>query len=472
MLIAEYKQLYLEGKIQSERSEQRQHGPQLTQGPIEKAVLVGVQIPGAQVKVDVSLDELEQLAASVGLEVVGRIIQKLDEPNPRYYVGKGKLEELTSLCRETGAAVVIFDDELRPHVQQALEREIGLRIVDRTLLILDIFAHRAHTHEGRVQVELAQYQYLLPRLSGKGADLSRLGGGIGTRGPGETKLETDRRRIRRQIARLEDDIESIRQQRHVHRGFRQKADLPLLALIGYTNAGKSTLLNRLTGSAVEVADKLFATLDPTTRRLELPSGQEVLISDTVGFIAKLPTTLVAAFRATLEELEEADILLHIVDITPPQAEHSVRVVQGILGELGLQDKPVITVLNKADKLVDPAVERDGEDPLLTMTPAALGLEPVPNTVLVSADRGWGLRALMEVIDETLNATSTEIEVVIPYSKSELVDLFRRKGAVAAEEHTPEGTLMRGRIPRRYADQLGSYELRRRAATRARGADRW
>ncbi len=217
--------------------------------------------------------------------------------------------------------MVIFDDELRPHVQQELERELGLRAIDRTLLILDIFAHRAHTHEGRVQVELAQYQYLLPRLSGRGIELSRLGGGIGTRGPGETKLEMDRRRIRQHITRLEREIESIRQQRRVHRGFRQKAELPLISLIGYTNAGKSTLLNKLTGSTVEVADKLFATLDPTTRRLELPSGQEVLVSDTVGFIAKLPTTLVAAFRATLEELEEADVLLHVVDISDPHIEH-------------------------------------------------------------------------------------------------------------------------------------------------------
>lgn len=431
---------------------------------MEKAVLVGVQTPSAKVEVDASLDELQQLAASVGIQVVARITQKLDEPNPRHYLGKGKLEELTNVCRETNADMVISDDELRPHVQQEVESEVGIRVIDRTLLILDIFAHRAHTHEGRVQVELAQYQYLLPRLSGKGTDLSRLGGGIGTRGPGETKLELDRRRIRQHITRLERETESIRQQRHVHRGFREKAELPLVSLIGYTNAGKSTLLNGLTGSTVEVADKLFATLDPTTRRLELPSGQEVLVSDTVGFIAKLPTSLVAAFRATLEELEEADVLVHVVDISDPQIEHSVRVVKDILGELGLQDKPVITVLNKADKLLQPGVATDGEDPLATMSPEAFGLESVPDTSLVSAEKGWGLGPLLKAIGDMLNSASTEITVTIPYGASELVNLFRRKGVVSAEEHTPEGTLLRGRIPRRYADQFSPYELRRGTAT--------
>lgn len=432
---------------------------------------MGVQTPDAKLDIDASLDELQQLAASVGIQAVARVSQKLGEPNPRHYIGKGKLAELIGICQDTGAGTVIFDDELRPHVQQELERELDLRVIDRTLLILDIFAHRAHTHEGRVQVELAQYQYLLPRLSGRGTELSRLGGGIGTRGPGETKLETDRRRIRQHITRLEREIDSIRQQRRVHRGFRQKAELPLISLIGYTNAGKSTLLNKLTGSTVEVADKLFATLDPTTRRLELPSGQEVLVSDTVGFIAKLPTTLVAAFRATLEELEEADILLQVVDITDPQIEHSARVVRDILGELGLQEKPIVTVLNKADRLLEAGTETRAEDPLLDMSPDALGLEPVPDTVLISAEKGWGLQALTQAIDEILNVASTEIEVMIPYGASELVDLFRRKGAVAAEEHAAEGTIMRGRIPRRYAVQLSPYEVGRSTAPRARNADR-
>lgn len=420
--------------------------------------------------VSASLDELEKLAESVGVETVGRVTQKLDEPNSRHYIGKGKLEELIALSRESGADMVIFDDELRPHAQQELEQALGVRVVDRTLLILDIFAHRAHTHEGRVQVELAQYQYLLPRLTGRGTQLSRLGGGIGTRGPGETKLEFDRRRIRQHITKLDREIEEIRKQRQVHRGVRQSKDMPLASLIGYTNVGKSTLLNKLTGSSVEVANKLFATLDPTTRKLLLPSGQEVLVSDTVGFIAKLPTTLVAAFRATLEELQEADLLLHVVDITDPEVEHSVRVVDELLAELKLDSKPVISVLNKADLLLTGA-KKDGEDPLAGMKPEALGLDPVPDTVLVSAEKGWGVGSLLEMMDDALNAQSPEVEVRIPYSRSELVDLFRRRGAVASEDHTPEGTLLRGRIPRRYEWRFEPYRVNVDSGANASGGPR-
>ena len=426
---------------------------------MDKAILVGVQLPGDAVDLSVSLDELEQLAISAGVEVVGRVSQKLEEPHPRYYVGRGKLEELAQRSRELGVETVIFDDELRPHVQLELEKELGVRVIDRTLLILDIFAARARTHEGRVQVELAQHKYLLPRLVGRGTELSRLGGGIGTRGPGETKLEFDRRRIRHRIARLEREIESIRMHRQVHRTSRRGKQLPLIALVGYTNVGKSTLLNRLTGSSVEAADKLFATLDPTTRRLELPGGQEVLVTDTVGFIAKLPTELVAAFRATLEELAEADLLLHVVDITHPEVERSTRVVGEIMVDLGLQDRPTITVLNKADRLL-PLGGGEGGDPLVGLAPEALGLEPVPGTVLVSAMEGWGMEALKALIEETLNAESPRVEVSIPYSESGLVDLFRRKGVVESEEHTAEGTVLKGRLPARYVTQYEPYELRR------------
>ena len=356
---------------------------------------------------------------------------------------------------------MIFDDELRPHVQLELEKMLGVRVIDRTLLILDIFAARARTHEGRVQVELAQHKYMLPRLVGRGTELSRLGGGIGTRGPGETKLEFDRRRVRHRIAKLEKEIESIRMHRQVHRANRQSRQLPLVAMVGYTNVGKSTLLNRMTGSAVEVADKLFATLDPTTRRLQLPSGQEVLASDTVGFIAKLPTALVAAFRATLEELSDADLLLHVVDITDPQIERSTRVVGEILADLDLSEKPVLTVLNKADRLISEDGSLD-EDPLNSLTPEALGLEPVPGTVLVSATRGWGIERLKTAIEETLNAQSTPIEVVIPYTQSALVDLFRRKGLVGSEEHIAEGTVLRGRVPAHLATLFDSFQRKRRA----------
>lgn len=421
-------------------------------------MLVGVQLPDARDHAPASLDELEQLAASAGVRTVARVTQKLDEPNPRHYIGKGKLEELVSVARETGADMAIFDDELKPHAQLALEEALGIKIIDRTLLILDIFAHRAHTHEGRVQVELAQYRYLLPRLTGRGTQLSRLGGGIGTRGPGETKLEFDRRRIRQHISKLEREIESIRQHRQVHRELRRSKELPLTSLVGYTNAGKSTLLNRLTGSAVEVADKLFATLDPTTRMLTLPSGQEVLVSDTVGFIAKLPPALVAAFRATLEELDEADLLLHVVAITDPAVERRVEVVEGILEELRLAGKLVITVLNKADLLVPPEQRAADGDPLSAMSPDALGLEPVPGTALVSAERGWGVESLLRLIDETLNAQSPETEVEIPYANSELVELFRRHGAVESEIHTTNGTKLRGRLPRRFVSRFEPYRV--------------
>ena len=431
-------------------------GGRSVEGGRDRAVLVGVELPHSTLELAGSLDELEGLAASAGVEVIGRVSQRLDEPNPRHYIGKGKLEELAALCRESGADTVIFDDELRPHVQHELERELGLRVIDRTLLILDIFAKRAHTHEGRVQVELAQYQYLLPRLVGRGTELSRLGGGIGTRGPGESKLEFDRRRMRQRISRLEREIEAIRQHRRVHRASRRIKELPQVALIGYTNAGKSTLLNRLTGSSVEVADKLFATLDTTTRRLELPSGQEVLASDTVGFIAKLPTALVAAFRATLEELEEADLLLHVVDITSARVEQDVGVVKGIVADLGLQEKPILTVLNKADKLRAAAGLDAAEKVLVGMSPEALGLDPVPDTVLISAEKGWGLDSLKRKIEETLNGAVPRLEVKIPYTASDLVDLFRRRGVVEAEEYTPDGIKLRGRLPRRYAADFGKY----------------
>lgn len=434
----------------------------------EKAVLVGVQLPRADVGLSVSLDELEQLAAGAEVSVVGRVTQKLDEPHPKHYLGKGKLEDLKALCAESGATIVIFDDELRPNVQKELERELELRVIDRTLLILDIFARRAHTHEGRVQVELAQYKYLLPRLVGKGTELSRLGGGIGTRGPGESKLEFDRRRMRERISKLEKEIETIRLQRQVHRGSRRRASLPLIALIGYTNVGKSMLLNQLTGSDVGVANQLFATLDPTTRKLALPSGQEVLVSDTVGFIAKLPTTLVAAFRATLEELSDADLLLHVVDITDLQVDHATRVVQKLVSDLGLQEKPVLTVLNKADRLPPgAAVAEGGVDPLKGMAPEAMGLEPVPDTVLVSASRGWGMESLKLKIEEMLNASTPALEVLVPYSASELVDLFRRSGVVESEDYTEEGTLLKGRLPARFLGRFEEYRVQKAAAGRRR-----
>src|ERR671933_1201978 len=346
----------------------------------ERALLLAADTGTAPWSVTESLDELEELARTAGAEVVGRLSQRLEHPDPRTYLGRGKLQDARDLAQDERADLVIVDDELAPNAQRAMEELLGLRVVDRTLLILDIFAQRARTHEGRAQVELAQYQYLLPRLMGHGAAMSRLGGGIGTRGPGETKLELDRRRIRNRIAQLRREIDEIRRARAGHRQLRRRRALPLVALVGYTNVGKSTLLNALTRAEAFAANVLFATLDPPTRRLRLPHGQEVLLSDTVGFIAKLPTTVVAAFRATLEELDEADLLLHVVDPTSPHAAEQNAIVHEVLDELELGDKRVLTVINKVDALV-PADTPGPPDP------EELSLPPSPDVVLVSALRG-------------------------------------------------------------------------------------
>src|SRR5580765_8219201 len=312
----------------------------------ERAVLLAVDSGDAPWTVDESLDELEELARTAGAEVAGRLSQKLEHPDPRTYLGRGKLLEARDLAIESGADLVIVDDELAPNAQKAVEEILGRRVVDRTLLILDIFAQRARTHEGRVQVELARLEYLLPRLTRAWTHLERQVGGIGVRGgPGETQIEIDRRLIRTRISALKREIENIRVHRAGQRSQRERAGLPVVALIGYTNAGKSTLFNRLTRAGALAEDKLFATLDPLTRRIMLPGGQEVLMSDTVGFIAKLPTDLVAAFRATLEELESADLLLHVVDVSSERATERAQVVEQVLRELSVADRPVLMILN-------------------------------------------------------------------------------------------------------------------------------
>jgi GTP-binding protein HflX len=384
------------------------------------------------------------------------VTQRAVSPHARSYVGKGKLAELKDRVRDETADVVLFDDELSPRQQHALEQELDVRVIDRTLLILDIFAARARTHEGRAQVELAQYQYLLPRLVGQGTRLSRLGGGIGTRGPGETKLEFDRRRIRERMAQLRRDIEEIRRSRAGHRQLRRRRALPLVALVGYTNVGKSTLLNALTSASAYAANVLFATLDPLTRRVRLPHGQEILLSDTVGLIAKLPTTVVAAFRATLEELDEADLLLHVVDLTHPYAAEQNAIVHEILGDLGLADKRLLTVINKVDALMPPegTTAPDPED---------LGLPPSADVVLVSATRGWGLEELLARVEVVLSEEQPTVEVAIPYAESRLVDLFRRRGRVISERHTADGTVLRGQMPRAIERTFAPYLRRRRRA---------
>jgi GTP-binding protein HflX len=337
-----------------------------------------------------SMEELASLASTADVEVVGRMIQRLERPQ-RTYVGTGKVKELISLKEQAGYNVVIFDDELSPRQQKNLEDSLQVKVIDRTALILDIFARRAQTHEGKLQVELAQHQYLLPRLAGQWSHLERLGAGIGTRGPGEKQIETDRRLIERRIQKLKRDLEDVRKHRALYRRNRKRSGIPVVALVGYTNAGKSTLLNTLSGAEVFVEDKLFATLDPTTRRLRLPDGQTILMTDTVGFIHKLPPSVVAAFRATLEELGEADVLLHIVDITHQNALEQARTVEDILKDLELGDKPEVTVLNKIDLLRHRLSPEEVEQ---------LGGKS-DGTVMVSARQGTGVDKLLGEISRVL-----------------------------------------------------------------------
>ena len=341
------------------------------------------------------MQELSHLAKTAGANVVGTLTQKLDSPSLTYYIGKGKIGELIALKEQTHYDTVIFDDELSPRQQRNLEEVLGVKVIDRTALILHIFARKARTHEGKLQVELAQHQYLLPRLIGQWRHLERLGGGIGTRGPGEAQLETDRRLIYKRINLLQQKIESVRKHRALYRRRRKETGMPIIALVGYTNAGKSTLFNTLSKATVEVEGRLFSTLDPVTRRLALPTGQRFLITDTVGFIHKLPPSIIAAFRATLEELEEADLLLHIVDITHPNAANQCLTVEKILSELNLEGKPKITVFNKLDL----ALSSEAELNALTTIPFLKEetLLPSEGVALTSAAKGWGMDRLLNKI---------------------------------------------------------------------------
>jgi GTP-binding protein HflX len=335
--------------------------------------------------------------------VVGNVIQQLPAPTHDYYVGKGKIQELIALKNKTPYSMVVFDDELTPNQQQNLEEALEVKVIDRVALILDIFARRAQTHEGRLQVELAQHQYLLPRLTGQWSHLERLGGGIGTRGPGESQLETDRRLIKRKIQRLEEQLEEVRRRRAQYRQQRQKSGIPVATLVGYTNAGKSTLMNSLCRAGVMADDRLFATLDPTSRRLTLPEGNTILLTDTVGFIRKLPPAIVNAFRATLEELNESSLLLHVVDLASPEATGQCQVVEDILNDLGLLGKPRLTVLNKIDLL--PGMEILDESQAIAYL--ASQSEPTSiNTVPVSATRGWGINRLLTLLGQTLASPAT------------------------------------------------------------------
>jgi GTP-binding protein HflX len=349
-----------------------------------------------------SLEELARLALTAGADVVDRCVQRLERPTSAYYVGRGKVQELASLRHRLGYTTIIFDEELSPSQQRNLEDALQVKILDRTALILDIFAQHARTREGALQVELAQHEYLLPRLPGQWTHLERLEGAIGTRGPGETQLETDRRLIRRRIQHLKRQLEEVRRQRALYRRRRARQRVPVVSLVGYTNAGKSTLMRALSGADVLVEDKLFATLDPITRRINLPQGGAFLLTDTVGFIQKLPTQLVAAFRATLEEMSEARLLLHVVDIAHPDAAEQAQTVEDTLTDLGLADKPCITVLNKADLVCGPdGLASDGLEDLSDVCASLRCWRP--DAVLVSAVKGWGLTDLLGRIEAALGS---------------------------------------------------------------------
>lgn len=373
----------------------------LTQTPHERAFLVAVAAKGSAGRrlAELSIDELAQLAHTAGATVAGKLTQQLPVPSKTHYIGRGKIDELLLLKNSVNYNVVLLDDELSPVQQRNLEDILRVKVIDRTALILDIFAKRARTREGQLQVELAQHQYLLPRLAGQWSHLERLGGGIGTRGPGEMQLETDRRLIRQKIQRLKAQIEDVRKHRVLYRQKRRKSGIPVVAVVGYTNAGKSTLFNALSHADVFVENKLFATLDPTTRRLTLPDKSTVLITDTVGFIRKLPPTIVTAFRATLEELSEASLLLHIVDLTSPDAPEQCQTVENILADLELTDKPVITALNKIDLLLDRNRTWEEETAINYLSDQTGTVNR--NTVFISATKKWGLTRLLELISHTL-----------------------------------------------------------------------
>ena len=426
----------------------------LTDKPDETAVLVGVSLarqPGI-LSMEDSLTELALLAETAGLAVQGSLTQRLVHPHPATFIGAGKLAELETLALELDANVVIFDEELSPRQQREIERVLGqeIKVIDRTALILDIFARHAKTSEGAVQVELAQYEYRLPRLTRAWTHLARqaggraggASGGVGVRGPGETQLEVDRREIGRRIAHLKRELEEVRRHRERYRQRRQNSTTPVVVVVGYTNAGKSTLLNAVSDAGVLAQDQLFATLDPTTRRVDLPSARTALFTDTVGFIQKLPTALVAAFRATLEEITEADLLLHVVDISHSNADEQVTAVEEMLEELGAGDKPLVTALNKID-LLDPD-DWAGED--------------YPSPVFVSARTGKGIPQLLAVVDGKLQERMTPLRLLLPYSKGDLVSLIYEHGRVEREEFTAEGTLIEGRLPAHLASRVQDWSV--------------
>lgn len=399
----------------------------------ERVLLVGVQLDN-QEDMESSLEELKALAKTAGAETVGKVIQPRDAYHPATYIGKGKLEEVRSLIEETGATGIICDDELSPAQLRNLEDALGTKVMDRTMVILDIFASRATTSEGKIQVEVAQLKYRSTRLTGLGTTLSRLGGGIGTRGPGEKKLETDRRIIRDRISRLSKDLEEIKNHREVARQNRSRTAVPVAAIVGYTNAGKSTLLNHLTNAEVLEEDKLFATLDPTTRILELTNHQKVLMTDTVGFIRKLPHHLIDAFRSTLEEAKYADIILHVVDASNPQMDKQMYIVYDTLRNLEVEGKKIITAFNKTDRIGQPEPLHDFR---------------AERTVHISAKYGDGLEDLKNILEEILREEKDFLECTIPYRDAGVIQKIREKGELLSEEYREDGIFVRAWVPKEF-----------------------
>lgn len=431
-----------------ERILDKQTGTASLQVMSERAILIGMEWGrnDSLWTVDDSLEELKQLADTAGATVIKKFIQKRPKPDPAFFIGKGKVQELALYAQQENIDLCIFDDELSPAQQRNIESVMGIRILDRTALILDIFAQRARTNEGKLQVELAQLQYTLPRIMGKGLMLSRLGGGIGTRGPGETKLEVDRRRIRDRIAFIKDQIEKVKAVRSLHRSKRKKNNVFEVSLVGYTNAGKSTLLNTLTNSDIYAKDQLFATLDPTTRQLMLPNKQEIIITDTVGFIQRLPHQLIAAFRSTLEVVTEADLLVHVIDVSHELYKEQAAAVHEVLKEIGAETKPVITVYNKIDKLPPDSKLAD-----------RLALEE--DTVCISAAKKLNLESLQQMIESHLKSKAVEVTLCIPYAETAKAAQLHETANVLEQEYTENGAVMKVILPVEDLEAYNEYIIK-------------
>lgn len=417
----------------------------------ERVFLVGVELKsrnGQRWEPEDSLEELSELATTAGAVVVGDGLQKMAAPCARTFIGKGKADEFAAHCRRADVDTVIFDDELSPAQSRNLEKVFNCKVLDRTSLILDIFAQRARTREGKLQIELAQLQHLLPRLTGFWGHLSRQKGGIGMRGgEGETQLETDRRRVQDRIARIERDLEVVRRQRGTQRQARQRNHWALASIVGYTNAGKSTLLNTLTGAGVLAEDKLFATLDPTTRRLRLPTNQNVLLTDTVGFIRKLPHGLVEAFKATLEEVVQADLLLHVVDVSHPQAEEQIRSVDAVLKEIGAEGKPTLMVFNKIDRL-------NGNQAVLSRF-----LERHPNGVAIAAETGEGMPGLLEELGTQVRPLREFLELVVPHEQTGIIARLHEVAQVVERDYAGHSARFKARIPPHFHQEFSPFIVR-------------